>query len=145
MEIWRRRWQLWWDLQNAMTFALCFWRRAPGAEVSGETGVPVTLEGGGGRAVPGKPSSPRHLSSQPAVMTVSRGSISLVKNALHSPSHCAQSRKVLYLPVENLLLGKNALKEMIFTSHRTFHFLWDNLGIYWSKSTIQERNASAFS
>ena len=99
----------------------------------------------GGGQCQGSRGHPCHLSSQPAVMTVSRGSISLVKNALQSPSHCEQSRKVLYLTVENLLLGKNALKEMIFTSHGTFHFSWDNLGIYWSKSTIQERNASAFS
>ena len=31
-----------------MTFALCIWRRAPGAEVSGETGVTVNLEEGWG-------------------------------------------------------------------------------------------------
>ena len=104
------------------------------------------LGGGvGGGQCQGSRGHPCHLSSQPAVMTVSRGSISLVKNALQSPSHCEQSRKGLYLTVENLLLGKNALKEMIVTSHGTFHFSWDNLGIYWSKSTIQERNASAFS
>ena len=95
--------------------------------------------------MPGKPRSPLSPELPASVMTVSRGSISLVKNALHSPPACEQSRKVLYLPVENLLLGQNALKEMIFTSHGTFHFSWDNLGIYWSKSIIQERDASAFS
>ena len=72
-----------------------------------ETGVRMNgSRGGEGSAREAE--SPCHLSPQPAATTASRGSISLARNALHSPTLNGAG---------NLLLGKNGLKEVIFTSH----------------------------